>query len=241
MKDNINILVVDDDPKILRIAWRALKHESCNVEGVLSAKDAMQKIKQNNYDLVFTDLTMPEIDGISLIKWIKQFRPSIGVVIITDYLLEENLKGAHKLGIISHVRKPFTQEVFKGIANKAIELIKANALENKTKEEFPPSMYSELDKVIDQYRNEPGSTIRVLLCAQEIFGYLPLEIQKRVAQGLRLYPSEICSIVSFYPCFRTKPEGIHTPCYINGSERVWRGMSWRTGRRVANTLEKYLK
>ena len=49
--------------------------------------------------------------------------------------------------------------------------------------EFPNIMITELDEVIDYYRNKPGSTIQVLLCAQEIFGYLPHGILKHVAQG----------------------------------------------------------
>ncbi|NIO22092.1 MAG: response regulator [Candidatus Aenigmarchaeota archaeon] len=243
MKDNINIniLVVDDDPAIIKKAWRVLSHEGYSVEGVLSAKEAMHRIKQKNYALVFTDLTIPEIDGISFIKSIKQSQPAIGIVVITDYVSEETIKEAHKLGIISHMRKPLTTAILKDVTNRAIEWIRVNASENETEEEFPPAKLEELDKVVNQYRKEPGSTIRVLLYAQEILGYLPSWIQQRIAKGLNIFPSEICSIVSFYHCFRTKPEGDHVPCYINGSERVWRGMSWRTGRRVANVLDKYIK
>jgi CheY-like chemotaxis protein len=242
MKDNINILVVDDDPIIIMSSERVLKAEGYNVEGAHSTKEAMYRIEHNNYDLVLTDLNMLEIGGINLIKWIKQFRPALGIVVITGSLLQKTIKEALKLGINEHMMESFIPAVLKDVINKTIELTRGNALENKQEEEFPPSMLLELDKVIDQYRNEPGSTIQVLLCAQDIFGYLPPRIQKRIAQGLNIYPSEICSIVSFYSCFRTKPKGEHTikgyrgtSCFTKGSESVLNGIKETLKVDVGNT------
>ncbi|NIO22093.1 MAG: hypothetical protein GTN76_15525, partial [Candidatus Aenigmarchaeota archaeon] len=169
--------------------------------------------------------------GITLIKWIKQFRPAIGIVVVTGPLLQETIKEALKVGINEHVMKPIIPVTLKDAINKTIEWIRGNALENEPKEEYSPAMLGELDKVINQYRGEPNSTIQVLLCAQEIFGYLPPMVQERIAQGLNIYLSEICSIVSFYHCFRTKPRGEHTikvcrgaSCYAKGSERVLSGI-----------------
>ena len=226
MKDKINILVVDDDPQIIRSAWKTLNPEGYNVEGVLSAIEAMHRIEHNNYDLVFTDLSMPEIDGITLIQWIRQSRPAMGIVVIISSLLQKNIKVALKFGINEHVMKPFTPEKLKAVTRKTIEWIRVRASENGREEEFPPAKLAELDKVINRYREEPGSTIRVLLSTQEIFGYLPVQILRRIANGLNMFPSEISSIASFYSCFRTKPGGEHHPCYMYGSERVWKGMSW---------------
>jgi NADH:ubiquinone oxidoreductase subunit E len=93
--------------------------------------------------------------------------------------------------------------------------------------EFPNVMITELDELINHYRKKPGSTIQVLLCAQEIFGYLPHGILKRIAQGLKICSSEIYSIISFHSLFRTQPRGDHSiricrgpSCYQNGSQRV---------------------
>jgi NADH:ubiquinone oxidoreductase subunit E len=95
------------------------------------------------------------------------------------------------------------------------------------KEEFPPSMISELDRVIKEYKNKPGSTIPVLQRAQEIVGYLPPIIQKRIARGLNVSTADVHSIVSFYSFFSMKPRGEHivkvclgTACYVKGIEAV---------------------
>jgi len=241
MTSNINILFVDDDPVILRSAWRSLTPEGYTVEGVLNGKEAMSRMEQMNYDLVFIDLTMPEMDGISLIRWIRQFRPAIGIVVISDHLLQETIKEAHRLGISCHMTMPFTPEVLKDITKKTIERLKVYARENEPEEDFPAPMLAELDKVIHQYRKGAGSTILVLLHAQGIFGYLPPVLQERIAQGLNIYPSEVNSIVSFYPCFRTKPREEHTACYIKGSERVWKGIIPKTGKRVTDAVNEYIK
>ncbi len=211
------------------------------MEGVLSAKKAMPRIRQNNYDLVFTDLLMPGTDGITLIKRLKQLRPDTGIVVMTDDPSQRAVEEAHKLGIISYVRKPFTPEMLKDVTNKAIEWIRENAIENKPKEEFPPSMLAKLDEVIHQYRKETNHIIRLMLHAQEIFGYLPSVIQKRIAQSLNMYPSEIRSIVSFYSCFRTKPGGEHPPCYMKRTEKIWRDVTWMTSRRVANAVNEFIR
>ncbi len=241
MKDNIGIMVVDNDPKIIKSVWRVLNHAGHSVEGVLNGKEAMHRLKQNYYDLVFTDISLRGIDGITLIKWIKQYRPAIGIVVITDKSLKKAVQEAHKLDIISYIRKPFTPEMLRGVTNKAIEIIRENASEFEPEKNFQPAKLAEFDKVINQYRKMSSHAIRILLHAQEILGYLPPMIQKRIALALNMYPSEIRSIVSFYSCFRTKPEGKHAPCYISGYEKAWNSVTWMTGRKALHAVNEFIK
>jgi hypothetical protein len=162
-------------------------------------------------------------------------------VVITDDLLQESVKEVHKLGIISHMRKPFTPGMLKAATNDAIEWIRGKAIENMPGEEFTAPMLAELDKVIHQFRENSGHIIHVLLLAQDIFGYLPSAIQKRIAQGMKIYPSEIHSIVSSNSCFRTKPGSDHSPCYMGRREKIWRDVTWKTDRRVINAVNEFIK
>jgi CheY-like chemotaxis protein len=57
------ILIVDDEPVVIKSAERVLRGEGYNVEGALGGREAIMKIEQNGYDLVFTDLKMPEVEG----------------------------------------------------------------------------------------------------------------------------------------------------------------------------------
>jgi NADH-quinone oxidoreductase subunit E/NADP-reducing hydrogenase subunit HndA len=228
MADGIKILVVDDEPVIIRSCEIVLKSEGYNVEGVLGGKEAILKMEQNAYDLVFTDLKMPEVDGITLIKWIKQNRPDTGIVIITGYPSQDTIKDALEVGIIDYVPKPFTPAVLADVAQRAVEWIEKKTPADKKaqeEEEFPPSMISEINRVINEYKDKPGSAIPVLQRCQGIVGYLPPEIQKRIAKGLNLTPAQIHSVVSFYSFFTMKPRGDHniriclgTACYVKRVE-----------------------
>jgi NADH:ubiquinone oxidoreductase subunit E len=227
MVEDIKILVVDDEPVVVRSCERILKAEGYNIEGVLSGREAILKMEQNNYNLVLTDLKMPEMDGITLIRWIKKSRPDIGVVIITGYPSQDTIKEALDLGIIDYVPKPFTPAVLTDVTHRAIEWLKGRVPVEKPREEFPPSMLDELERVINQYRNKPGSSIPVLQRCQEIVGYLPPEVQKRISRGLNIPAAELHSIVSFYSFFTMKPRGDHTirvclgtACYVKGIEAI---------------------
>ena len=239
MKNSINILIADDDPGVIKSVWKSLNQEGYSVEGVLSGEMAMDRIARNNYDLIFTDLAMPGIDSIYLIKWIKQTRPAVGIVIMADSMMQETIKEAHKLGIINHVRKPFTPALLKEVTSKALELIKVKDAEKEPEEEFPAQVLAELDNVINQFGKESNSIVMVLLDAQKILGYLPSMIQERIARALNIYPSEVRSIVSFYSCFRTKP-GNDTSYFKTSSGKAWKGVPWKTGKRVINAVNEFI-
>lgn len=228
MAENIKILVVDDEPIVIRSAKRILGAEGYDVDGAGGGREAIIMMEKKNYDLVLTDLKMPEVDGITLMRWIRKSRPETGIVVITGYPSQETIKEALELGIIDYVPKPFTPAVLLDVTHRALEWMKGKIPEEEIpKEEFPPSMISELDRVIKEYKNKPGSTIPVLQRAQEIVGYLPPIIQKRIARGLNVSTADVHSIVSFYSFFSMKPRGEHivkvclgTACYVKGIEAV---------------------
>lgn len=84
-----------------------------------------------------------------------------------------------------------------------------------------------LTEVVVKYRSKPGSLIPVLQHAQEIVGYLPPVVQQYIATGLRLSPTEVYSVVTFYSFFTMIPRGRHTirlcmgtACYLAGAGRL---------------------
>ncbi len=233
MTEDMKILVVDDEPIVIKSCVSVLRSEGYNVEGLLSAREAMLKMEEQPFDLVFTDLKMPEVDGLTLIRWIRKKRPDTGIVVITGYPSQETIKEALELGIIDYVPKPFTPAVLLDVAKRAVDWIKGPPVAEKEKEkekereELPPSMLNEIDRVIRQYKDMPGNSIPVLQRCQQIVGYLPPSVQKIIARGLGLTPADIHSIVSFYSFFTMKPRGDHniriclgTACYVKRVEEV---------------------
>ena len=79
------ILVIEDDPDVLAMIVKHLKHQGFNV---VTAKDGMQglkKLKAGGYDLVITDIVMPYVSGTGLVTALKESKPEIPVIAITGY------------------------------------------------------------------------------------------------------------------------------------------------------------
>lgn len=88
-----------------------------------------------------------------------------------------------------------------------------------------------LDEIIDQYRHQPGMLIRVLQKAQEVFGYLPPEVQTHIADRLQLPVSTVSGVVTFYSLFSQEATGkytisvcLGTACYVKGAMEILRAI-----------------
>ncbi|MBT1248241.1 MULTISPECIES: NAD(P)H-dependent oxidoreductase subunit E [unclassified Thermosipho (in: thermotogales)] len=88
-------------------------------------------------------------------------------------------------------------------------------------------LYKELDAYIEKLKGKKGILINVLHKAQELFGWLPEEVQNHVAEKLKIPPSTVYGVVTFYNFFSTKPKGknqikicLGTACYVKGADKV---------------------
>ena len=95
------------------------------------------------------------------------------------------------------------------------------------KSEIPPEQWKKIDEIIEKYRHKEGTLIPVLKETQEVAGYLPLEVQKHIAFGMKLPPSQIYGVVTFYSLFTMIPRGRHivrvcmgTACYVRGGQAI---------------------
>lgn len=87
--------------------------------------------------------------------------------------------------------------------------------------------YAELDKLIAQHKTQPGALMPVLQGAQGIFGYVPEDVQKIIAEGLGVTLADVYGVATFYAQFSLKPKGeflisvcLGTACYVKGSQGV---------------------
>ena len=88
-------------------------------------------------------------------------------------------------------------------------------------------LYAELQRVIDEHGQEPGALMPVLQGAQEIFGCVPIDVQKYIAEKLHTTLSEVYGVATFYSQFSLQPKGeylisvcLGTACYVKGSQKV---------------------
>jgi len=106
MDARTNILVVDDDEVVRLSHLRSLAAAQCNVETVWNGNEALRAMERHPFDVILLDLRMPGMDGMSVLKTIKERWPESEVVIITGYPSIETAKEAVRLGAYDYLAKP---------------------------------------------------------------------------------------------------------------------------------------
>ena len=121
MKSKPQVLVIDDDAVVGRSFDRVLSDKGYEVDTALSGEEGLKDIDNTDYDVVFTDIKMPGMDGLEVAERIKAKCPWTPVVVITGYGTDENEAKASVLGVSGFVRKPLTPEIIENITLKALE------------------------------------------------------------------------------------------------------------------------
>ena len=133
------ILVVDDEKNYLVVLSAFLSEEGYETLTADNAQHALDIVESTDLDLVLTDMKMPSMDGIELLRQIKEIVPDLPVVMMTAYGTVEKAVEAMQLGAFNFILKPFQNETLKQIVEKAVRtygVLKQNrrlvhALENR--------------------------------------------------------------------------------------------------------------
>ncbi len=114
------ILAVDDEEVILDSFRKILVLDGYSVDTVQTGQEALGLIQKHHYDFCFTDLKMPEMDGVDVCKSVKHLRPDIDVIIITGYASVETAVETMKHGAMDYIQKPFTEDELTNMVNKFV-------------------------------------------------------------------------------------------------------------------------
>ncbi|HJV48114.1 MAG TPA: response regulator [Geothrix sp.] len=114
------ILAVDDEAVVLDSFRRILVLEGFSVDTVEHGPEALGLIQRHDYDFVFTDLKMPDMDGVEVVKSVKHLRPDVDVVVITGYGSIETAVQTLQQGACEYVQKPFTADELGEFAKKLL-------------------------------------------------------------------------------------------------------------------------
>lgn len=120
MTETARVLVVDDEEVVGRSFDRVLSEKGYEVNTAMNGEDALKKVGSDGYDLVFTDIKMPGMDGVEVARRIKEMNPWLPVVIVTGYGSVENETRAQEVGISGFLRKPLSPEVIEWVTQKTI-------------------------------------------------------------------------------------------------------------------------
>ena len=114
------VLVVDDDAVVGKSFNRVLSQKGYVVTTAQNAHEALKQIREQSFDVVFTDIKMPGMDGVELAEQLKARQPWTPVVIITGYGTTENETRAKAAGVTDFMRKPLSPEMIEESAAHAL-------------------------------------------------------------------------------------------------------------------------
>lgn len=113
------ILIVDDEELMRRFLAETLVRKNYDVETAGSGKEALAALKKKNYDLIITDMKMPDLSGIELLRKVKESSPQTLVIVMTAYGTIETAVEAMRLGAFNYLLKPFTPDAIETLIEKA--------------------------------------------------------------------------------------------------------------------------
>src|SRR3990167_4282721 len=115
------VLIVDDERGMREFLTIMLQKEEYKVTSAGSGKEALEYIAQQTYDIVITDIRMPQITGLDVLKAVKESSPETTVIVITAYASTETAVEAMKQGAYDYITKPFKIEEIRLIVRNALE------------------------------------------------------------------------------------------------------------------------
>lgn len=119
------ILIIEDEDDVRESYQDMFEFFGYEVDSAPNGREGVVKVTNNDFDIVITDLNMPEMDGIEVLKVIKKNKPYIEVIVITGYATLENAIKAMKIGAYDYFTKPIDLEHVKIVLAKCVQSIKA--------------------------------------------------------------------------------------------------------------------
>ncbi|MEW6660462.1 MAG: response regulator [Thermodesulfobacteriota bacterium] len=121
MKEQPLILLVDDDPAILELMREILRSSSYGVDVARNGRVAVERLKKTRYDLVLTDMVMPEMQGLDLLRYVRLHHPETLTIVFTGYANYQDAVAAVKLGAFDYLTKPLRAEFLRHAIDRALE------------------------------------------------------------------------------------------------------------------------
>lgn len=163
-----NILIVDDDYDMLELLHRNLTTLNFHTYRATSVKEAIDILKHSRIELMITDLQMPGINGIELIKYGDEHYPKIPKLVITGFPSLDGAVSAFRSGALDYLVKPFTQQELKAAIEKTLST--SRLVSQKRSEKIPIQAYAgmigsseEFEKIVDVIERVKNNRATILI------------------------------------------------------------------------------
>jgi len=125
--DSVRILIIDDEKVIREGVGRALSKRGYEIVKAEDGNRGLELLKEQEFQIVLTDLMMPGIDGFAVMEWIHENRPHVEVIVITGFATVSKAVSAMKQGAFDFVGKPFTPDYIRVVVDRAIDKLSMRA------------------------------------------------------------------------------------------------------------------
>ncbi len=154
------VYVVDDELNVRRIVKKAMENEDNEVHTFVTAEEALEEIEKRKPDLLFTDLSLPSMNGIQFLNELKNRAYSIPVIIVSSDTSPESMRSAFKAGIVDFLTKPFTPQEIRDAFELALReqdsiYKRAREIRRLIEEGETGSAESLLSKLFSDYPDSP--------------------------------------------------------------------------------------
>ncbi|MBK5099968.1 MAG: response regulator [Desulfobacteraceae bacterium] len=123
------ILVMEDELSVAKGLEMVLREEGYAVDLAMTGHSALDKFNQNPFDLLVADLRLPDIDGLEVIKQVKEKRPETEAIVITGYPSVASAVESVRIGVSDYLRKPFTDDEFMEAVEVALKRKQKSSVE----------------------------------------------------------------------------------------------------------------
>ena len=189
MNNTKKILIVDDEENIRRIFKKALEKKNYTVHTAPNAEDALQKIKNQKYSLIFSDIFMDGMSGLALLKEVKKINPQTRVVVMTAQDTMNNTIEAMRMGAYDYISKPFDFEVIYTLAaraesNRETQTLSQSEIKEKVDEDSVESIVGKSKVIQDIFKiigKSATSNLSVLITGESGTG------KEMIAEAMHYY------------------------------------------------------
>jgi len=117
---HLNILVVDDKKVIGDFFILTMGYYGHHIKVVHNLADTLKAVKDDQFDIAFMDMMMPDKDGVEVLKEVKAVNPALPVVMMSGYSMDEKVQQARALGAVDCLKKPFEVDDIRRVVKAAI-------------------------------------------------------------------------------------------------------------------------
>jgi DNA-binding NtrC family response regulator len=115
------VLIVDDEKNIRMTLSQALETLELETDTAVNGEEALNKLEEKHFGLILLDLKMPGMDGMEVLRKVREARPNIKVIIITAHGTIESATEAMKLGAVDFIQKPFAPKEIRELVTKVLD------------------------------------------------------------------------------------------------------------------------